>query len=79
MVSIVSSPDTLEQILLAQRETPQAVLCALRRVHELEREVMQLRGAMTNLSAQGRQDTAWQNQVANLLSRIILFRVALAD
>lgn len=79
MVNIVSSPDTLDQRLLAQRAAPQAALCALQRVHELEREVMALRGALSDLSEQGRQDTAWQNQVANLLSKIILFRVALGE
>lgn len=79
MASIVSSPqsDALEQSLLAEREAPQAALSALQRVRELEREVMLLRSALTDLSEQDRQDMAWQNQVANLLSRIVLFRVAL--
>jgi hypothetical protein len=40
---------------------------------------MLLRVALTDSSAQEQPMTAKQDQVANLLSRVVLFRVALAD
>lgn len=81
MVSIASSvqSDALEQILLAQLQVPAPTLRALRRVRELERELMLLRGALTDPSAQAQPEIAKQLQVANLLSRVVLFRMALAD
>lgn len=81
MTSLASSPqsDALEQSLLAQGEVPEPAQRALRRVRELERELMFLRGALPDLSAQIQPESAWENRVANLLSRVVLFRVALAE
>ncbi|MDO8651805.1 MAG: hypothetical protein Q7R66_06420 [Undibacterium sp.] len=83
MTSLASSPqsDALEQSLLAQGELPEPAQRALRRVRELERELMLLRGALPDLSAQAEAEpeSAWENRVANLLSRVVLFRMALAE
>ena len=81
MASIAPSPqsDTLEQSLPAQRDVPEPALRALRRVRELERELMVLRGALAHLPAQAQPESAWHDQVAHLLSRVVLFRAALAE
>ena len=83
MTSLASSPqsDALEQSLLAQGELPEPAQRALRRVRELERELMLLRGALPDLSAQTDAEpaTGRHEQVANLLSRVVLLRMALAE
>lgn len=79
MANVASSPhiDELEQSLLVQAEVSQPARRALRQVRELEREFMLLRKAVTGLPAGA--ESAWQDQAANLLSRVVLFRVALAE
>ena len=80
MTSTASSPqsDALEQKLLAQCEVPAPALRALQRVCELERELMVLGGSLPDLSDQAPPEAVWHDQLANLLSRVVLFRVALA-
>jgi hypothetical protein len=80
MASIVLSvsSDALEQRLLAQLQVPEPTLRALRRARELERELMLLREALMDSSEQAQPEIAKHEQVANLLSRVVLFRVALA-
>ncbi|MBI3285305.1 MAG: hypothetical protein HYZ65_10730 [Burkholderiales bacterium] len=56
---------------------PQAASSALRRVRELEREVVLLRGALADLSDEELQDTAWKDKLAQLLGKVLLFRIAL--
>lgn len=79
MASIASSvqSDALEQSLLAQLQVPEPTLRALRWARELERELMLLRGALDS-SEQIQPEIAKQEQVANLLSKVVLFRVGLA-
>ena len=80
MASIVSSVqnDVLEQSLLAQLQVPEPTLRALWRARELERELMILREVLMDSSEQIQPNIAKQEQVAKLLSRVVLFRVALA-
>ena len=80
MASIIPTPqsDMLEQSLSTQAEVPEPALRALWRVRELERELMALRGALAHLPDRAQLETAWHDQVANLLSRVVVFRVALA-
>ncbi len=80
MASIASSAqsDALEQSLLAQLQVPEPTLRALRQVREFERELMLLRGAL-DCSQQIQPEIAKQEQVAKLLSKVVLFRVALVE
>lgn len=79
MTNIASSPhsDALEQSLLAQLHLPESSLRALRRVRELERELMLLRGNLAVSPAQ--PGTSKQAQVAQLLSKVVLLRLSLAE
>jgi hypothetical protein len=70
--------DALEQSALAQLQVPEPALRALRRARELERELALLRGALVDLPDDAQPDTGWHDQAANLLSRVVLFRAALA-
>lgn len=81
MSSIASSTqsDALEQRLLTQLQLPEPTLLALRRVRELEREFMELRDTLTDPSNQTQSETDKQDQVANLLSRVVLLRLALPE
>ena len=81
MASIFSSQhsNALEQSLLAQLDVPETTRLALRRARELERELMLLRAALTDTSAQAQSSLSKQEQVANLLSRVVLFRLAMAE
>lgn len=81
MTSLDSSPlsEALEQSLLAQLQVPEPTLRALRRARELERELMLLRAALTDPSAQAQPEVSKQERVANLLSRVVLFRMALPE
>jgi hypothetical protein len=81
MSSIASSPqsDALEQRLLAQLQLPEPTLLALQRVRELEREFMKLRRTLADPSNQTQSETDKQDQVANLLSRVVLLRLALPE
>lgn len=78
-LALSTQRDTLEQIFLAQCQVPEPTLRALRQARELERELMLLRGALTASSAPAQSAMDRQEQLANLLSRVVLFRVALAD
>lgn len=81
MASIAPSPqsDALEQSLLAQLQVPESTLRALRRARALERELISLRDALIDLPAQAQPEANWHDQAANLLSRVVLFRVAMVD
>lgn len=86
MPGIASSPqsETLEQGLPAQHQAQDSALRALLRVRELERELMALRKALTEASAhpaptESVNKKQIREQIAGLLSRIVLFRIALAD
>lgn len=81
IASIVPSLQSkaLEQSLLARLQVPEPTLLALRRARELERELMLLRGVLTDTSAQAHSMLTKQEQVANLLSRVVLFRLAMAE
>ena len=80
MASIIPTPqsDMLEQSLSTQAEVPEPALRALWRVRELERELMALRGALAHLPDRAQHRRCSGNQVANLLSRVVLFRAVLA-
>ena len=81
MASIGSSQQSnaLEQSLLAQLHVPESALLALRRACELERELMLLRGALMDTTEQAQSVFTKQEQVANLLSRVVLFRLAMVE
>ena len=81
MTSIGSSQQSnaLEQSLLAQLDVPESALLALQRACELERELMLLRGALMGRDAQSKSSFTRQDQVANLLSRVVLFRLAMVE
>lgn len=81
MASIAPPPqsDGLEQSLLAQLAVPEPTLRALRRARELERELALLRGALTDSSTPNMPKATKHEQVANLLSRVVLFRMALVE
>ncbi|MES2148781.1 MAG: hypothetical protein V4508_03215 [Pseudomonadota bacterium] len=71
--------DALAQALAAGGGASDAALRALQGARELEGEVMRLRLALADMPASARQDPAWREQLACLLSKVVLFRVALAD
>ena len=79
MPIIDTTPQTnaLSEELLLERQVPATALRAIEGARELEAEVMLLR---TMLAAKGpnSHDGAWQEEVARLLGKVILFRVALA-
>ncbi|MFZ6843333.1 hypothetical protein [Undibacterium sp. RuTC16W] len=86
MPGIASSPqsDALEQGLLAQHQMQDPALRALFQIRKLERELMALRNALTDTPAHPAPTESinikqMREQIADLLSRIVLFRVALAD
>ena len=81
MASIAPLPqsDALEQSLLAHLQVPEPTLRALRQARELERELALLRGALMDSSTLSLPKATKHEQVANLLSRVVLFRMALAD
>ena len=81
MASIVSSlqSNALEQSVLAQLEVSEFTLLALQRARELERELILLRGALLDPSVQEHSALTKQEQVANLLSRVVLFRLAMSE
>lgn len=58
---------------------PETALRAVRRARALEREVALFRATLAGMSEQERQNPVWKEQLAQLLSRVVLFRVALAD
>ena len=78
-IDLPPQSDALEPSLLEQSAVPLPALRALQRLCELEREFMLLRDTLAESSAQTLPATVWQDQVTNLLSRVVLFRVALAD
>jgi hypothetical protein len=66
-----------EAILLG--EVPAFVVRAVRQVQGLEAELTELRKALLNAPAQPQATTDEQNKIADLLSRVILLRLALAE
>ena len=70
--------DALEE-LLAEHMVPEAAMSAVRRVRELELEVALLRRALAALPEQARHDPVWKEKLAHLLSRVVLFRIAVSD
>lgn len=81
MLIIDSTPqtDALARRLLTERAVSAPAMKAVRRVHELEREVTLLRGMLAALPADARRNPVWQAKIAYLLTRVALFRVALPD
>ncbi|MFZ6874929.1 hypothetical protein ACO0LF_22940 [Undibacterium sp. Di27W] len=54
-------------------------MSAVLRVSELELEVMRLHSAFAAMSAEERQGPVWREQVAAVLSKLVLLRIAVAD
>ncbi|MFZ6769713.1 hypothetical protein ACO0LM_21880 [Undibacterium sp. Di26W] len=76
ITNLTSQTDVPEDGLLAERVASDATLTAVRRVLELETEVKRLRDTFAAMPAAARQDPAWKDKVAHLLSRVVLFRLA---
>ena len=79
MPSIDSTPqsDALAEQLSAAPPLPEAALRAVQGVRVLEAEVMQLRRTLAALPAASR-DRARRDELACLLGKVLLFRLALA-
>ena len=71
--------EPLEGEALLLGEVPPSVVRAVRQVQGLEIELAQLRNALLNAPAQPQATTDYQNKIADLLSRVILLRLALAE
>ncbi|MFZ6654361.1 hypothetical protein [Undibacterium sp. TJN19] len=70
--------DALEELLTGHKAPP-AAMSAVRRVRELELEVALLRRALAAMPEDARQNPVWQEKLAHLLSRVVLFRIAVSD
>lgn len=79
ITDLTSRTDAPEDGLLAGHAFPDATLIAVRRVLALEAEVKRLRDVSAAMPADARQDLAWKDKVAHLLSRVALFRLAVSD
>jgi len=79
ITDLTSRTDAPEDGLPAGHAFPDATLIAVRRVLALEAEVKRLRDVSAAMPAAARQDPAWQDKVAHLLSRVALFRLAVSD
>ena len=71
--------EPLEGEAMLLGEVPASVVRAVRQVQGLETELAQLRNALLNAPAQPQATTDYQNKIADLLSRVILLRLALAE
>lgn len=69
--------DALEAEMLGSLQVPQVALRALRGARELESEVTLLRGVLDAMPAAARRDPASKEEIVRLLSKVILFRLAL--
>ena len=63
---------------MAECKIPEAAMRGVRRVLELEREVTFLRNLLATMPAHAQKDPVWKERIANLLSKIVLFRIALS-
>ncbi len=69
--------DALEAEMLGSLLVPQVALRALQGARELESEVTLLRGVLDAMPAAARRDPASKQEIVRLLSKVILFRLAL--
>ncbi len=64
---------------MGEQQDPVAIIKALQSARALEGEVSQLRGALNARPAAGPCDPASREEIIRLLSKVILFRLSLAD
>ncbi len=64
---------------MGEHPDPQAALKALQGARALQGEVTLLRGTLGPRSATGGRDLAAKEEIIRLLSKVILFRLSLAD
>ena len=71
--------DALERSLLEQPVVPERALRALLKFRELEMDVMELRSTLVDLPMSKELEADVHHQIGMLLSRVLLFRLALAE
>ncbi|MBC3920457.1 hypothetical protein H8L32_23540 [Undibacterium sp. CY18W] len=79
ITDLTSLTDAQEDSLQAEHAVHDATLVAVQRVLALEAEVKRLRDVSAVMPADARQDPVWKDKVAHLLSRVVLFRLAVSD
>ena len=79
MQTVDKAPQTnaLEAEMLGDLQIPQVALRALAGARELESEVTLLRGVLDAMPVAARRDPASKAEIVRLLSKVILFRLAL--
>jgi hypothetical protein len=71
--------DALAAALSARRHVPEKALKAVSGVRELEQEVGRLHARLSAKPVSAAMEQAWKKDIAALLGKVILFRLALAD
>jgi hypothetical protein len=79
LINSTTQTDTLTQVLPSGRHVSVTALRAARNARQFERKVTLLRNMLAAMPEAVRSDPVWTNEIARLLSKVILFRVALAD
>lgn len=77
LIAATPQTDALVDELLEARQIPAVAFPSVARARELEREVMVLRQALAAMPANAVPSQQWQDDIARLLSELLLFRLAL--